>query len=430
LDYSKSGATDASAIVSYTVEECGPCCAAPEDFSVNLVNGTCDVEVCIDGYEDCDVQTYIVRYKDSNGVTRQVFNSNNCIILSGLVSGATYDIWTLVRTAECNFTNASATVSYTVEECGPCCAAPEDFTVKQLDGTCDVEVCINGYEDCDVQTYVVRYKDANGVTRQVFNSNNCITLTDLEEGETYDIWTFVRTAECNFTSASAVVSYTVEDCEPSCCFNIDVNYTPTPSCTGIVYCVTPLFAEDEFCEGTIFEFTLCDANQNPITPMAQTTSNCFQYVGLDPCKIYYVKGRVIVEGSCTFAFNSQIRFPSQCCLDDSPTDPVPGPDRTRRADTNEDIADIPVVNISTIKVAVSPNPFNESFDLNFSTLVEGEYEFNLYDTKGGLIRTQNGTAQAGNNQLKVRDLSKVPSGVYIYQLQINGKVYSDRMIKQ
>ncbi|KAB2852876.1 MAG: T9SS type A sorting domain-containing protein [Ignavibacterium sp.] len=75
-----------------------------------------------------------------------------------------------------------------------------------------------------------------------------------------------------------------------------------------------------------------------------------------------------------------------------------------------------------------PNPFNPSTKIYYSIKEEGLVTLKVYDVLGNEIATLvNENKPAGNYEVQFNAL-QLPSGVYIYTLQVNGFTSSKKML--
>ena len=75
-----------------------------------------------------------------------------------------------------------------------------------------------------------------------------------------------------------------------------------------------------------------------------------------------------------------------------------------------------------------PNPFNPSTVINYAVKDAGLVSINVYDILGAEIKTfVNETKEAGEYEVEF-NASNLPSGVYIYTMQVNGFISSKKML--
>ena len=84
---------------------------------------------------------------------------------------------------------------------------------------------------------------------------------------------------------------------------------------------------------------------------------------------------------------------------------------------------------SKMKHKSYPNPFIHEFNISLSTEQAESYEFNLFDTNGRLVNTQNGELKEGTNQIEISDLNGLVPGIYIYRVQTSSGLFSGKVFK-
>ena len=85
---------------------------------------------------------------------------------------------------------------------------------------------------------------------------------------------------------------------------------------------------------------------------------------------------------------------------------------------------------NSIKIdAAGPNPFSDSFNVNFSMENDGEVEFLLLNSNGQILRTEKIKAHKGNNLFVFTDQIQLEKGIYIMNLVCNDEKVSRKMIK-
>lgn len=76
----------------------------------------------------------------------------------------------------------------------------------------------------------------------------------------------------------------------------------------------------------------------------------------------------------------------------------------------------------------SPNPFNQSTDIHFSLLAEGNTRINIYNLAGGLVSSKSlGILDAGPHQYSW-NAGDLPSGVYFYRICGEGTADNGKML--
>ena len=94
------------------------------------------------------------------------------------------------------------------------------------------------------------------------------------------------------------------------------------------------------------------------------------------------------------------------------------------------IADEPVNKAASFKLAQNyPNPFNPTTNIEFTLDKPGEVSLNIYDIRGNHVKTifDNSYRKYGKYSFSV-DMSKQPSGIYIYALQVGDKKLAKKMM--
>ncbi len=76
-------------------------------------------------------------------------------------------------------------------------------------------------------------------------------------------------------------------------------------------------------------------------------------------------------------------------------------------------------------VTVSPNPFSESFSIDFKGFVGQEHEITLFDVLGNSVFTQK-NIEVGNFPINTEN---IPKGVYVLRLRIGSIYYSTKLMK-
>ena len=75
-----------------------------------------------------------------------------------------------------------------------------------------------------------------------------------------------------------------------------------------------------------------------------------------------------------------------------------------------------------------PNPFNPSTTIKFALPVESRVIINIYNTLGQLVETLvNKEMESGHHEVNF-DAANLPSGVYLYQLQSEDKIFVKKML--
>jgi hypothetical protein len=75
-----------------------------------------------------------------------------------------------------------------------------------------------------------------------------------------------------------------------------------------------------------------------------------------------------------------------------------------------------------------PNPFNPSTSINFAIEKNGHVSLNVYNAEGKFIKElMNKQMISGNYEIKF-DGENLPSGVYFYKIEFDGKTDTKKML--
>lgn len=83
---------------------------------------------------------------------------------------------------------------------------------------------------------------------------------------------------------------------------------------------------------------------------------------------------------------------------------------------------------SDVKMQVSPNPFVESLNIQFTSTENNKAQVQLLTVTGQKVFTQQATVTKGSNSIQVQGLAKLVPGMYIAQLIVNGSVIDNQKI--
>jgi hypothetical protein len=95
-------------------------------------------------------------------------------------------------------------------------------------------------------------------------------------------------------------------------------------------------------------------------------------------------------------------------------------------------SNVTVVRLSAkIQVAAWPNPFQSSITINITTESATTFNIKLMDVNGRLIRNFNHAVGRGTSQTTLRDLERLPQGIYLLDMtdQRSGTNSVQRLIK-
>ena len=76
-----------------------------------------------------------------------------------------------------------------------------------------------------------------------------------------------------------------------------------------------------------------------------------------------------------------------------------------------------------------PNPWNESTSIAFTIPDNGEVKLVVKDITGKLIMSKSDFYQSGSNTFTISNADIDNPGVYLYEVNYNGKTINKRMIK-
>jgi len=74
-----------------------------------------------------------------------------------------------------------------------------------------------------------------------------------------------------------------------------------------------------------------------------------------------------------------------------------------------------------------PNPFTTGTKLDFNSPTPDKVEFKVFDMTGKLVEFKTLDVEQGLNTIEFGD--RLSSGVYFYNILVNDKVYTKRMVK-
>ena len=87
--------------------------------------------------------------------------------------------------------------------------------------------------------------------------------------------------------------------------------------------------------------------------------------------------------------------------------------------------------VTESKLTGYPNPFRDNATIAFTFGQEEEYNLDIYDTKGALVKHYPAGKAKANTQVEVKvDDAKMPTGVYIIKLSTKTKVQNLRMVRE
>ena len=141
-------------------------------------------------------------------------------------------------------------------------------------------------------------------------------------------------------------------------------------------------------------------------------------------------GCILISGTPTVAWNKQVIVHGIAHL----TLPIIGTPFTQAKDNTQyrsvvmDPASIGTLDLTKFDVDQnSPNPFNESSEIRFSTTDNSNIEFKVFNMLGAVIFDKNYKTVKGVNIIKIEANSFAP-GVYIYSVKNGDKTITKRMV--
>lgn len=84
---------------------------------------------------------------------------------------------------------------------------------------------------------------------------------------------------------------------------------------------------------------------------------------------------------------------------------------------------------SNVEVVVNPNPFTDKLLVQFTSEKAELVTINLFNDAGTLVQSNRVAARAGSNQVKLKDLQWLASGVYFIQVRTSGGILNQKLLK-
>jgi hypothetical protein len=84
----------------------------------------------------------------------------------------------------------------------------------------------------------------------------------------------------------------------------------------------------------------------------------------------------------------------------------------------------------SITIKVYPNPVISSFTINVSSTEKQHADISIPNGKGKLVMERNAELEKGDNLIRISEISKMPSGLYMVVIAIKKAVYFEKLIKQ
>ena len=81
------------------------------------------------------------------------------------------------------------------------------------------------------------------------------------------------------------------------------------------------------------------------------------------------------------------------------------------------------------KLEIYPNPFVNSFYLNYESLIKSDAVVKITDLKGQKLYNKNFKLNIGINRLTIAELNSLPKGMYIIEMSIGNQIMNSRVIK-
>ena len=87
-----------------------------------------------------------------------------------------------------------------------------------------------------------------------------------------------------------------------------------------------------------------------------------------------------------------------------------------------------LVTNSGVEMQVSPNPFVENLNVRFNSSENGEAEIRITNTAGQKILSKHSVVNKGYSNIQVDGLGKLPNGLYMAQLIVNGIIIDNQKV--
>jgi acyl-CoA thioesterase-1 len=79
---------------------------------------------------------------------------------------------------------------------------------------------------------------------------------------------------------------------------------------------------------------------------------------------------------------------------------------------------------------IYPNPFNKQININVAVQKPGRLTLRIFDTNGRLLKNETRNIETTGNESIAINTSKLSKGIYMYKLELPGKNYSGKIIKE
>lgn len=80
-------------------------------------------------------------------------------------------------------------------------------------------------------------------------------------------------------------------------------------------------------------------------------------------------------------------------------------------------------------VAIHPNPFTDKLTITIMSSDESEARLKIVDVQGRVLYSQTQKMLKGANTIEVNNLESLASGVYYITVDVNGKIYTEKLVK-
>ncbi len=97
--------------------------------------------------------------------------------------------------------------------------------------------------------------------------------------------------------------------------------------------------------------------------------------------------------------------------------------------SNQQVTNIASVNSNEMKLMAYPNPFENKLKIDVNTTLSSNATITLIDVQGKQIVQQNEQLQVGKNTIMLNQLNSLTAGLYLLQINQNGKISSIKLMK-
>ena len=88
------------------------------------------------------------------------------------------------------------------------------------------------------------------------------------------------------------------------------------------------------------------------------------------------------------------------------------------------------VNVRTVKLSVGPNPFSNAINIQINSTARGEANIRIFNAGGQMIYTITKSVDKGTNSFALNELQNFPKGLYVFEIQTNGIITRQKLMKQ